>query len=112
MGHCPRARKAMTPETEPNIDAPIHSVALRATAQYLASLGETDTEKLSEGDKLLHQLFFQHSLLLTAVNSSVSTVKAVTDAMKAQLSKLRGESPKPAHQVEAAPSNIIVPDRF
>lgn len=103
----------MTPETDqPEIDAPIHSIALHATAQYLGNLGETDPEKLSEGDKLLQQLFFQHSLLLTSVNSSITTVKAVTEAMKTQLSKLRGEEPEPAPQVEAAPSNIIVPDRF
>jgi hypothetical protein len=101
----------MTTE-QPEIDAPIHSIALHATAKYLGSLEEADPEKLSEGDKLLHQLFFQHSLLLTAVNSSITLSKQVTEAMQAQLAKMRGEEPEPAPQVEAAPTNIIVPDRF
>ena len=103
----------MTPE-QPDpcgVDVPIHSIALHATAKYLATLGETDTEKLPEGDQLLHQLFFQHSLIITAVNSSITLSKQVTDAMKAQIAKMKGEEPEEVPQVELA-NNIIVPDRF
>jgi hypothetical protein len=103
----------MTPEQpdQPAIDVPIHSIALHATAKYLSTLGDTEPEKLTEGDQLLQQLFFQHSLLLTAVNSSITLSKQVTEAMQAHLAKLRGEEPEAAPLVEQA-NNIIVPDRF
>lgn len=99
--------------TEPtNIDAPIHSVVLHAAAQYLGSLGEVEPEKLSAGDQLLQQLFFQHSLILSAVNSSISLRKSVTEAMQNQLAKLRGDAADEAPLIEEKPNNIIVPDRF
>ena len=96
---------------QPVIDVPIHSIALMATAKYLGTLGETETDKLPEGDQLLQQLFFQHSLILTAVNSSIALRKQVTEAMQDHLSKMRGETPKPAPQVELT-NTIIVPDMF
>ncbi len=88
----------------------MHSHALKAVANYLGSKADV-TEKigLSEGDALLEQLFFQQTLLLNAVNSSVTLSNQVNRALQREVAKMRGEE---LPEEPAEESKIIIPDRF
>lgn len=101
----------MTEENTQPIDAPIHSHSLKAVATYLGKkIEEAQKDGMSEGDALLQQLFFQQSLLLNAINSSVTLSNQVNRALQREIAKMRGEElPEEPLQEE---SKIIVPDRF
>jgi hypothetical protein len=101
----------MTEENTQPIDAPIHSHSLKAVATYLGKKHEaSEKEGMSEGDALLQQIFFQQSLLLNAINSSVSLSNQVNRALQREVAKMKGEEvPEEPLQEE---SKIIVPDRF
>jgi hypothetical protein len=100
----------MTEENTQPIDAPIHSHSLKAVATYLGKQNET-REKLglSEGDALLEQLFFQQTLLLNAINSSITLSNQVNRALQREVAKMKGEE---LPEEPAEESKIIVPDRF
>ena len=104
-------RKTMTEENTQPIDAPIHSHSLKAVATYLGKkIEEAKNEGMSEGDALLQQIFFQQSLLLNAINSSVTLSNQVNRALQREVAKMKGEElPEEPLQEE---SKIIVPDRF
>jgi hypothetical protein len=101
----------MTEENTQPIDAPIYSHGLKAVATYLGKKHEaSEKEGMSEGDALLQQIFFQQSLLLNAINSSVSLSNQVNRALQREVAKMKGEElPEEPLQEE---SKIIVPDRF
>jgi hypothetical protein len=101
----------MTEENTQPIDAPIYSHSLKAVATYLGKKHEaSEKEGMSEGDALLQQIFFQQSLLLNAINSSVSLSNQVNRALQREVAKMKGEEvPEEPLQEE---SKIIVPDRF
>ena len=92
------------------IEAPIHSHSLKAVANYLGKRGEVREEiGMSEGDALLEQLFFQQTLLLNAINSSVTLSNQVNRALQREIAKMKGEDPP---EEPAEESKIIIPDRF
>ena len=100
----------MNEETTQHIDAPIHSHSLKAVAVYLGKKHETrEKEGMSEGDALLEQLFFQQTLLLNAINSSVTLSNQVNRALQREVSKMRGEE---LPEEPAEESKIIIPNRF
>jgi hypothetical protein len=101
----------MTEENTQPIDAPIHSHSLKAVATYLGKKHETrEADGVSEGDALLEQIFFQQTLLLNAINSSVTLSNQVNRALQREVAKMKGEElPEEPLQEE---SKIIVPDRF
>jgi hypothetical protein len=101
----------MSEENTQPIEAPIHSHSLKAVATYLGKKHETaEKEGMSEGDALLEQLFFQQTLLLNAINSSVTLSNQVNRALQREVAKMKGEElPEEPLQEE---SKIIVPDRF
>ena len=100
----------MTEENTQPIDAPIHSHSLKVVATYLGKLSETrEKEGLSEGDALLEQLFFQQTLLLNAINSSVTLSNQVNRALQREIAKMKGEEPP---EEPAEESKIIIPNRF
>lgn len=98
------------PEPTPEIEAPIHSHILKAVANYLGSKADV-REKigLAEGDALLEQLFFQQTLLLNAINSSVVLSNQVNRALQREIAKMKGEE---LPEEPAEESKIIIPDRF
>ena len=100
----------MTEENNQQIDAPIHSHSLKAVATYLGKkIEEAQKDGMSEGDALLQQLFFQQSLLLNAINSSVTLSNQVNRALQREIAKMRGEE---LPEEPAEESKIIIPDRF
>ena len=100
----------MTEENTQPIDAPIHSHSLKAVATYLGNkIEEAKNDGMSEGDALLQQLFFQQSLLLNAINSSVTLSNQVNRALQREIAKMRGEE---LPEEPAEESKIIIPDRF
>jgi hypothetical protein len=97
-------------EDTKQIDAPIHSHSLKVVANYLGKKNETREQLgLSEGDALLEQLFFQQTLLLNAINSSVTLSNQVNRALQGEIAKMKGEDPP---EQPAEESKIIIPDRF
>jgi len=100
----------MTEENTQPIDAPIYSHSLKAVATYLGKKNETrEKEGISEGDALLEQIFFQQTLLLNAINSSITLSNQVNHALQREVAKMKGEE-LPEEPVEE--SKIIIPDRF
>ena len=99
----------MNEENTQQVDPPIHSHSLKAVANYLGKQTEKAKEEgMSEGDALLQQLFFQQSLLLNAINSSVTLSNQVNRALQREVGKLKGEELPP----EPEESSIIIPNRF
>lgn len=95
-----------------NIQAPIHSHALKAVATYLAkqhTLNKESNTEPSEGLTLLETLFFHQTLILNAVNSSVELSNKVDHALYREIAKAKGEEPEPEPEPS---SSIIIPDRF
>ena len=100
----------MSEENTQQIDAPIHSHSLKAVATYLGKKHETAKEEgMSEGDALLEQLFFQQTLLLNAINSSVTLSNQVNRALQREIAKMKGEE---LPEEPAEESKIIIPNRF
>lgn len=100
----------MTEENTQPIDAPIYSHSLKAVATYLGKKNETrEKEGISEGDALLEQIFFQQTLLLNAINSSITLSNQVNHALQREVAKMKGGE-LPEEPVEE--SKIIIPDRF
>ena len=100
----------MSEENTQQIDAPIHSNSLKVVAHYLGKQHEKAKEEgLSEGDALLQTLFFQQSLLLNAINSSVTLSNQVNRALQREIAKMKGEE-LPEEPTEEA--KIIIPYRF
>jgi hypothetical protein len=100
----------MNEETTQPVDAPIHSHSLKAVANYLSKKAETREQiGFSEGDSLLEQLFFQQTLLLNAINSSITLSNQVNRALQREIAKMKGEE---LPEEPAEDSKIIVPDRF
>lgn len=100
----------MTEENTQPIDAPIHSHSLKAAATYLGKKNETrEKDGISEGDALLEQIFFQQTLLLNAINSSITLSNQVNRALHREIAKMKGEE---LPEEPAEESKIIIPDRF
>lgn len=100
----------MSEENPQQIDAPIHSHSLKAVATYLGKKHEKAKEEgMSEGDALLEQLFFQQTLLLNAINSSVTLSNQVNRALQREVAKMKGEE---LPEEPAEESKIIIPNRF
>ena len=100
----------MSEENPQQIDAPIHSHSLKAVATYLGKKHEAaEKEGMSEGDALLEQLFFQQTLLLNAINSSVTLSNQVNRALQREVAKMKGEE---LPEEPAEESKIIIPNRF
>ena len=100
----------MSEENTQQIEAPIHSHSLKAVATYLGKKHETaEEEGMSEGDALLEQLFFQQTLLLNAINSSVTLSNQVNRALQREVAKMKGEE---LPEEPAEESKIIIPNRF
>ena len=88
----------------------MHSHVLRAAAVYLGKKSEDrDKNGMSEGDALLEQLFFQQTLLLNAINSSITLSNQVNRSLQREVAKMRGEE---LPEEPAEESKIIIPDRF
>lgn len=99
----------MNEENTQQVDPPIHSHSLKAVAVYLGKKSEEHEKNgLPEGDALLQQLFFQQSLLLNAINSSVTLSNQVNRALQREVGKLKGEELPP----EPEESSVIIPNRF
>jgi len=95
--------------TQPT-DAPIYSNSLKVVAHYLGKQHEKAKEEgLSEGDALLETVFFQQSLLLNAINSSVTLSNQVNRALQREIAKMKGEE---LPEEPAEESKIIIPNRF
>jgi len=100
----------MNEDTNEQINAPIYSHSLKAAANYLGKKNETREQLgLAESDALLEQLFFQQSLLLNAINSSVTLSNQVNRALQREIAKMKGEN---LPEEPAEESKIIIPDRF
>lgn len=100
----------MSEENKQPVEAPIHSHSLKAVATYLGKKHETaEKEGMSEGDALLEQLFFQQTLLLNAINSSVTLSNQVNRALQREIAKMKGEE---LPEEPAEESKIIIPNRF
>lgn len=100
----------MTEENKQPTEAPIHSHSLKVVATYLGKkMEEAKADGMSEGDALLQQLFFQQSLLLNAINSSVTLSNQVNRALQREIAKMKGEEPP---EEPAEESKIIIPNRF
>jgi hypothetical protein len=94
----------------PAVEAPIHSHSLKAVATYLGKKHEaSEKEGMSEGDALLEQVFFQQTLLLNAINSSVALSNQINRALQREVAKMKGEE---LPEEPAEESKIIIPDRF
>lgn len=94
----------------PAVEAPIHSHSLKAVANYLGKKNETrEKEGISEGDALLEQIFFQQTLLLNAINSSITLSNQINRALQREVAKMKGEE---LPEEPAEESKIIIPDRF
>jgi hypothetical protein len=101
----------MSEENQQQIEAPIHSHSLKAVATYLGKkIEDAEKDGMSEGDALLQQLFFQQSLLLNAINSSVTLSNEVNRALQREIAKMKGE--ELPQEPPAEESKIIIPDRF
>jgi len=101
----------MSEENQQQIEAPIHSHSLKVVATYLGKKNETREELgLSEGDALLEQIFFQQTLLLNAINSSVTLSNEVNRALQREIAKMKGE--ELPQEPPAEESKIIIPNRF
>lgn len=94
----------------PAVEAPIHSHSLKAVATYLGKKNETrEKDGISEGDALLEQIFFQQTLLLNAMNSSITLSNQINRAIQREVAKMKGEE---LPEEPAEESKIIIPDRF
>jgi hypothetical protein len=101
----------MSEENQQQIEAPIHSHSLKVVAAYLGKkIEDAKKDGMSEGDALLQQLFFQQSLLLNAINSSVTLSNEVNRALQREIAKMKGE--ELPQEPPAEESKIIIPNRF
>ncbi len=104
----------MNEENQQPIEAPIHSHILKVVAVYLGKLAEerkvSEEKAVAESDTLLEQLFFQQSLLLNAINSSVTLSNEVNRALQREVAKMKGE--ELPEEPPAEKSKIIIPNRF
>jgi hypothetical protein len=90
------------------MNTPIQSHLLKAVANYLGPKQDLKQNAgLAEGDALLESLFFQHTLVLNAINSAPELTESVRGAMTAEIERMKSGEP-----LLEEPSNIIVPDHF
>jgi len=96
-------------------NAPIQSHLLKAVATHLAARQEfPEGVEMPPSEKLLEQLFFQHALILSSINSSLELANKVRDAMAIEVARMREVPPEPKLIIDPtpAPSNIIRPEFF
>jgi hypothetical protein len=86
------------------MNTPIQSHLLKAVATYLSQ--RKQDEKPAEAEVLLETLFFQHTLILVAINATPELAEQVRGEMAAAVERMKDTAPAPE------PSNIIVPDGF